>query len=92
MGLPANPRPTETVTIGQVDIDIRGLHLFQVRELAKMDQDISDATAIAWATGCTPDEATAWVEESIGGDAVELLSAIMRLSGWDPDAGKRFPQ
>lgn len=92
MGLPSNPRPTESVTIGQVAIDIRGLHLFQVRDLAKMDQDDSDATAIAWATGATPEEARAWIEESAGGDAIELLAAIMRLSGWDPDAGKRFPE
>jgi hypothetical protein len=92
MGLPSNPRPSETVTIGQVDIDIRGLHLFQIRDLAKMDQDQSDATAIAWATGCTPEEATDWIEQSAGGDAVQLLAAIMRTSGWDPDAAGRFPQ
>lgn len=91
MGLPANPRPAETITIGQVDIDVRGLHLFQIRELAKMDQDESDAQAVAWATGCTPEEAREWIETSNGGDAVQLLAAIMRVSGWDPDAGKRFP-
>lgn len=91
MGLPSNPRPSETVTIGEVDITVRGLHLFQVRELAKMDQDDSDAQAIAWSTGATPEEARGWIEESSGGDAVQLLAAIMRVTGWDPDAGKRFP-
>lgn len=91
MGIPHNPQPTETVQIGEVAIGITGLHLFQIRELAKMDQDISDATAISWAAGCTVEEATEWIERSAGGDAVQLLAAIMRLSGWDPDAGARFP-
>lgn len=91
MGLPSNPLPAETVTIGAVAIDIRGLHLFQIRQLAEMDRDKSDAQAIAWATGASPEEAAEWIESSSGGDAVELMAAIMRLSGWDPDAGKRFP-
>lgn len=91
MGLPSNPLPTETVELGTIAIEIRGLHLFQVRALAKMDPDESDAQAIAWATGCTVGEATEWIERSVGGDAVNLMAAIMRLSGWDPDAGKRFP-
>ena len=92
MGLPRNQLPHETVTIGEVDIGVRGLHLFQVRELANMDRDLSDATAVSWATGCTVDEATEWIEASSGGDATALLAAIMRLSGWDPEIGKRFPE
>lgn len=91
MGIPSNPLPSDTVKIGQVEIGITGLHLFQVRQLAKMDEDASDAQAIAWATGSTPEEAAAWIESSSGGDAVELMAAIMRLSGWDPQAGARFP-
>lgn len=91
MGLPHNPQATETVQIGEVSLDVRGLHLFQIRQLAQMDQDLSDATAIAWATGCTVDEAREWIEASPGGDAIQLLAAIMRFSGWDPDAGARFP-
>lgn len=91
MGLPSNPRPTETVQLGEISIEISGLHLFQIRQLATMDPDASDAQAIAWATGCTPDEAGAWIEASSGGDAVALMAAIMRVSGWDPDAGRRFP-
>lgn len=91
MGLPHNPQPAETVQIGEISLDVRGLHLYQIRQLAQMDQDVSDATAIAWATGCTVEEANDWVEQSSGGDAVQLLAAIMRLSGWDPDAGARFP-
>ena len=91
MGLPSNPRPTETVQLGDIAIAISGLHLFQIRELATMDPDASDAQAIAWATGCTPDEAHDWIEQSSGGDAVALMAAIMRLSGWDTDGPKRFP-
>ena len=92
MGLPFNPRPAETVPIGEVGIELRGLHLFQVRALAEMDRDASDAQAIAWAAGCTPEEATEWIERSSGGDAAQLLAAIMRLSGWTPEAGARFPE
>lgn len=91
MGLPSNPLPSEDVVVGDVSIAVTGLHLFRVRELAKMDPDQSDAQAIAWATGCTPDEARDWIEASPGGDAIALMAAIMRLSGWDPDAGARFP-
>lgn len=91
MGIPSNPLPSETVVIGEISIDIKGLHLFQIRQLAKMDEDVSDATAIAWSTGCTVDEASDWIERSTGGDAVALMAAIMRLSGWDPGAGARFP-
>ena len=91
MGLPHNERRSEPVQIGEVTINITGLHLFQVRELAKMDQDLSDATAIAWATGYTVEEATDWIRSSDGGDAVQLLAAIMRASGWDPQEAARFP-
>lgn len=91
MGLPSNPIPAETVTIGEIDIEIRGLRLAQIRQLAAMDQAASDATAIAWATGCTPEEAADWIETSPGGDPLALMAAIMRLSGWDPAASKRFP-
>lgn len=92
MGIPHNAQPSETVRIGDVEIGITGLHLYQIRDLAKMDQDVSDATAIAWATGSTVEEADEWVRKSPGGDAVQLLAAIMRVSGWDPDAGARFPK
>lgn len=92
MGLPSNPLPTETVTIGEIEITVTGLHLFQVRQLAKMDVDESDAQAIALGTGCTIEEATAWIESSPAGDSAALMAAIMRLSGWTPEAGARFPQ
>jgi len=91
VGLPRNQRVTQAVPIGDVTIDIRGLDLFQIRELAKMDQDASDAQAIAWATGCTLEEADEWIRESGGGDAVELLAAIMKASGWDRATGAQFP-
>lgn len=91
MGIPSNPLPTETVEIGAVAIEIRGLHLFQIRQLGAMDADESDAQAIAWATGATIEEAKAWIESSPGGDAVALMAAIMRASAWDPGAGARFP-
>ena len=92
MGIPSNPLPTESVVIGEVSIDIKGLHLFQVRQLAVMDQAESDAQAIAWATGYNIEDAKEWIESSAGGDAIALMAAIMRLSGWDPDAAKRFPE
>lgn len=91
MGLPRNQRRAETVQIGEISIDIRGLHLFQIRELAAMAQEASDAQAIAWATGCTTDEAREWIVESEGGDTIQLLAAIMRVSGWTDDAAARFP-
>ena len=91
MGLPTPGRRSETVQIGDVEITVTALHLFQIRELAEMPRDESDAAAIAWATGVTPEEAHQWIVDTGGGAGVELLAAIMRVSGWDPDAGKRFP-
>lgn len=86
--LPQIPMPAGSVTIGDVDVAVRGLSLAQVRQLREMEPDASDAQAIAWGVGCEVAEATEWLATAPAGASVEIMAEIMRLSGWDEGARK----
>lgn len=62
--LPPIPTPRETVTVGGVDVDVRGLTVGECEQLDTLGQTDPKATgvqALAWGCGVTVDEAAAWI-------------------------------
>lgn len=90
--LPIKPLPTGSVTIEGTDIPIRALSRSEVIRLQSFEgnEDGAEPFVIAAGTGCTEEEARAFLASTdlvTGGD---LLVAIFRLTGLaaaDPQKG-----
>ena len=90
MALPDVPLPTGSVTIGGTDVPIRSLarsEVLRIRSFVGAEDD-AEPFIVACGTGCTPEEATAWlgaVELDVGGVLVEAILALTGLL--DPQEG-----
>lgn len=90
MPLPLRPQPTAVLSLPGGDVTIRALSLVESRKVrAEVLENVADAKAIAWSTACTYDEAMDFVINAPGGDTLELVRAIFRISGLLEEA--RFP-
>lgn len=80
--LPSIPQPTETVRVGDTDVTVRGLSVTEVRKVHDAaGADEGDAMAIAFGTGCSVEEASAWLDSAPALAAQEVMAAILRLTG-----------
>lgn len=85
MALPPSKVSTGTVELSGGVVEIRGLTFNEARE---MRGERANAVAIAYATGCTEDEAQAWIDTALAGDFNELIEAVLKASRLDEGAQK----
>lgn len=93
--LPAIPTPTEKVTVGGVDVVVRGLTVGECRALQEMGETDAEATgvqALAWGCDVTVREAKAWIDATSPQFGAQVAEHIMRLSGMTEQVGARFPE
>lgn len=85
--LPKSVRSTESVALSGGEVALRGLTWDEVRQLKG---DRANPLAIAFGTGCTEEEAAAWIEDpdTVAGDVQALLDAVMAASGLGEGAQK----
>lgn len=81
--LPAVPLGTGTAEVAGSEVPIRSLSRAEVlRMRALVDSGDSEAFVIARGTGCTDDEAAAWLDSTDNDTAKALVEAILSMSGF----------
>jgi hypothetical protein len=87
MTLPVRELPQSSVTLGQDTIEFRSLTMKEADGFRRFEDDTLGASAfiVSTATGVSLEDAETWLGSVTFGDANELVTAILSLSGLTGD-------
>lgn len=88
--LPKLELPFRKVNVGGTELTIKSLTRGQVHQMSGLDTHnltAVEATCLAFAIGCTVEEAAAWLNEAPADVATKLMDEIYDLAGMG-DSGK----
>lgn len=95
--LPKSKVGTKTLTLGGEKVEVRGLLRRELTEaLAPVGEapddeaarERTDVLTVALGVGVTEAEAAAWMADAPGGHVVQIIQAVMELSGMGDEEGK----
>lgn len=81
MSLPRGSLKRTTVALSGGDVEVRGLTLAESDIVNKAEGTERVVRTISLATGTSPDDVRAWLEDCPAGDAIALLNAVLDASG-----------
>lgn len=90
MSLPRSTIKTETLTIGDDKVEVRGLTRGEVAKIQQFTSDLNEMEIhiLSFGTDTPLDEARVWHPNASAGDVERIISTIQRLSGLNAEVPK----